>query len=169
MRNSVSISPMETTSEVRPQDHLKTTVVLPSNPTPRWKRKFFNYLNQIVNFIMLPIDILPPAKPGGILGSTTAADQSQSDAVSTTGRCPFSIHIDRRVVVTVMHRTTGMTRPQAIAERDGVIDDTTHRTELRRREPWIDVMDHGPRFRGDMMQDVEVSARQLYGFGQFNL
>jgi hypothetical protein len=35
---------METTSEVPLQDHLKTTVVLPSNPTPRWKRKFFNHL-----------------------------------------------------------------------------------------------------------------------------
>ena len=45
MLNAVSISPMETTSEVRPQDYLKTTVVLPSNPTPRWKRKFFNYLD----------------------------------------------------------------------------------------------------------------------------
>jgi len=44
MRNSVAISLMETTSEVRLQDHLKTTVVLPSNPTPRWKRKFFNHL-----------------------------------------------------------------------------------------------------------------------------
>jgi len=45
MRNSVSIGEMETTSEMRPQDHLKTTVVLPSNPMLQWKRKFFDYLS----------------------------------------------------------------------------------------------------------------------------
>jgi hypothetical protein len=49
MRNSVAISPMETTGEVPPHDHLKTTVILPSNPTLQWKRKFFNYLIKVAS------------------------------------------------------------------------------------------------------------------------
>jgi len=44
MLNSVSLSPMDTMGEVRPPARLKTTIVFPSNPTLRWKRKFFNYL-----------------------------------------------------------------------------------------------------------------------------
>lgn len=35
---------MEMMGEVRPPARLNTTIVLPSNPTLRWKRKFFNYL-----------------------------------------------------------------------------------------------------------------------------
>ena len=41
---TVSLSPMDTMGEVRPPARLDTTIVLPSNPTLRWKRKFFNYL-----------------------------------------------------------------------------------------------------------------------------
>jgi hypothetical protein len=47
MLNSVSIGEMETIGEVRSQERLKRTVVLPSNPTLRWKREFFNYLLDI--------------------------------------------------------------------------------------------------------------------------
>jgi hypothetical protein len=36
---------MEMMGEVRPPARLNTTIVLPSNPTLRWKRKFFNYLS----------------------------------------------------------------------------------------------------------------------------
>ncbi len=48
MLHSVSISPMEMMGEVRPPARLNTTIVLPSNPTSRWKRKFFNYLSQYI-------------------------------------------------------------------------------------------------------------------------
>lgn len=44
MLSSVSIGEMETIGEVCSQERLQRTVVLPSNPTLRWKREFFNYL-----------------------------------------------------------------------------------------------------------------------------
>jgi hypothetical protein len=45
MINSVSIALMETMSMVCPHACLKTTVVLSSNVTLRWKCEFFNYLS----------------------------------------------------------------------------------------------------------------------------
>ena len=65
---------------------------------------------------------LPRAQPRGILGSTTAADRGQADAVSTTGRCPFPVNIRGRVVVSVVRGSTSLAGPDAVSEGDMVVN-----------------------------------------------
>lgn len=113
---------------------------------------------------MKDVDILPTAKAGDS-GINNRCCQRQSDAVSTTGRCPFPVNIRGRVLVTVMGRITAIARPHAVSEGDMGIESATDAAQFCGRKPGIDMRHDRPCFRRNMMQDInkrgEAQIRDL--------
>src|SRR5713101_357662 len=99
----------------------------------------------------------------GILGSTTHASRSQSDRVFSTGRCPFPKNIGRRVVVPAVRGPTPCAGPDAITQRDMVVDMATSRAQFGGRKPGIKMMHNRPCFRRDMMQHLHKCTKAQIG------
>jgi len=82
---------------------------------------------------------------------------------SSTGGCPLPVDIGGRVVVSAVRRATPFAGPHAIPQGDMVIDMPTDRAQLRRGKPRVDMMDHRPGLRGDVMQDLHKRPKAQIG------
>ena len=69
-------------------------------------------------------------------------------------RCPFSENIDRRIVVAPMRDATVRARPYTVPQGDRLIETSTHRTQLGRREPHANMVHNRSRLAGHMVQRV---------------
>ena len=72
---------------------------------------------------------------------------------SPTGRCPFLIDIDGRIEIAAVYSPALWTGPDAIPERDGVVDMPTDMTPLGRWKPPGNTLDDNARGACHMMQD----------------
>ena len=92
-------------------------------------------------------------------GSQTHAGVRQSDRVSSRGRCPCLVDIDRGVEIALVHSVTVDTGPDAIPQRDGIVEMPADMTTFGGREPLVDVLHNRATLLCRVVQDAHKTGK----------